>query len=132
MQDFPGITLLTGYLEIEDAQVRHCDVISHRLHAALQRLNTYALDGAWVLHASCTDYVGRVLDGQLRRHDNVTVIVTGDARDATQFKRYVLPALRRDDPVVRLTLVGGVVSQPATGIRTSIVGLALDESSPVA
>jgi len=121
--NYPGVTLLTGYLEIEEGNLRHHEEITRRLREALIALNGCALDEAWVLHASCGDYVGHLIDDRFRRHDNVTVIVTGDARDAAQFKRYVLPALLRDSPVVRLTIVGGVVSQPATGVRTGLVGL---------
>ena len=122
-QSFPGVTLLTGYLEIEQTGRSHNNgAISARLHQAMERLRAYALDEAWVLYATCTDYVGREATSGLRRHDQVTVIVTGDARDATQFKVYELPALQRDESRVRLTIVGGQVSLPATGCRTVIVG----------
>jgi hypothetical protein len=121
--NYPGVTLLTGYLEIEEGNLRHHEEITRRLREALIALNGCALDEAWVLQASCGDYVGHLIDDRFRRHDQVTIIVTGDARDETQFKRYVLPALLRDSPVVRLTIVGGEVSQPATGVRTGLMGL---------
>lgn len=127
-QSFPGVTLLTGYLEIEQSRSRSNGVANSNLNKALDRLQSLALDEAWVLHATCTDYTGRNMDSGFRRHDQVSIIVTGDARDAAQFKVYELPELQRDEPRVRLTIVGGQVSLPATGIRTVVWGQPLGES----
>ena len=122
-QSFPGVTLLTGYLEIEQTgRSRSQGVNNAKLRQALDRLPVLALDEAWVLYATCDDFTGRVIDAGFRRHDHVTLIVTGDARDAAQFKVYELPELQRDEPRVRLTIVGGQVSLPATGCRTVVFG----------
>ena len=71
-QSFPGVTLLTGYLEIEQTgRSRNNGANNAKLRQALDRLPALALDEAWVLYATCDDFTGRVINAGFRRHDHV-------------------------------------------------------------